>query len=182
MIIFWQSLRLFIFLTFLTGVAYPLLITGFAYLVFNDKSTGSLIRSNDHIIGSALIGQKFEGMNYFWPRPSAIDYKPLPSGGSNLGPTSKVLKQKVEERRQHILKSHELNDTAKIPVGLLFASGSGLDPHIRVQAAYFQVDRVAKARGLTNDTDKEKIKKLIDSLAEDNYINVLLLNKTLNET
>ena len=181
MITFWRCLRLYAFMLLLTGVIYPLLVTGFAYIAFNDKANGSMITSQGRVIGSSLIAQKFEDPKYFWSRPSAVNYNPLPSGGSNLSPTSAVLKKTVEERRQYILKTHETNDITTIPSSLIFASGSGLDPHIRVKAAYFQIDRITKARGLNEAEDKEKIKKLIDSMSSHSYINVLLLNLALNK-
>lgn len=174
-----KNFRMFLWMTFLTGVIYPMLITGIVKLTMKAKADGSFITSKKGLIGSQLIAQKFESDKYFWGRPSAIDYNPLPSGGSNLGPTSAVLKKAVEARKE------KYSGKDKVPSELLFASGSGLDPHITPLAAYFQLNRVAKARGM----NEEKIKKLIDDqvirkplgfLGED-CVNVLILNKTLDE-
>ncbi|HEY4831551.1 MAG TPA: potassium-transporting ATPase subunit KdpC [Waddliaceae bacterium] len=176
---------MFLWMTFLTGIIYPLLITIIAQLTMKQKADGNFLSVKDKIVGSALIAQKFESDKYFWARPSAIDYNPLPSGGSNLGPTSAALKKAVEERQEKIIKAH-LVDKNKIPAELLFASGSGLDPHVSVFTAYFQIERVAKSRGLENSD----IKNLIDSIAikprfgflGEACVNVLMLNKTLDES
>lgn len=180
MVIFLQSLRLFVWMTILTGILYPLFITGIAYVAFREKAAGSIIISQGHVLGSKLIGQKFESNRYFWSRPSAIDYKPLPSGGSNLSQTSAKLKQQVADRRHAIAQAHGISNEAAIPPELIFSSGSGLDPHISLKTAYFQLDRIAKARGLDNDLDKGKIKKIIDSTSEYQYVNVLLVNQELD--
>lgn len=156
------SLRLFLCLTFVTGIVYPFFIT----LIANGR-----MKPN-------LIAQKFEKEIYFWPRPSAIDYNPLQSGGSNLGPTSHQLMERVEIRKRVLAKAHGV-EIENVPSELVFASGSGLDPHISQTAAYFQVERVAKARGI----DPITIKKLVNSLLE-KYpprINVLLLNMALDK-
>lgn len=157
----------------LTGFAYPLLITFIARMSMPEQANGSLIFENDKLIGSKLIAQKFTEDKYFWPRPSAIDYKPIPSGGSNLGPTSSKLKEIVAERKKLVGES--------APVEMLYASGSGLDPHISMQNAYYQMDRVAKARGI----DKAQLQEKIDSFVEGKflgpkYVNVLLLNQELD--
>lgn len=185
--IYWTALRLFLWMAFLTGLAYPLLITGIAQLFMKQKADGSFVKQHDRNIGSKLIGQKFEGDHYFWPRPSAVDYNPLPSGGSNLGPTSKALIAAVEQRREKIMKSNSTEDF-KIPSELLFASGSGLDPHISPLAAYFQIDRVAKARGLDPVDGVLVLERLINSMDEGSifgflgcpYVNVLELNIKLD--
>lgn len=179
------NLRMFFWMTTLTGIIYPLFITLLAQLFMKEKADGSFISSKGKIVGSAFISQKFESEKYFWSRPSAVDYNPLPSGGSNLGPTSTALKKAVDERREKILKSHSKSKKEQIPAELLFASGSGLDPHISVSCAYFQTDRVAKARGLA----EEKIKQLINEQAiarplgflGEVCINVLRLNLALDE-
>lgn len=164
-------------MTVLTGLVYPLLITGIVQLTMPKLANGSLIYEGDQIIGSALIAQNAIENRYFWPRPSAINYDPIkPSGGSNLGPTSQKLKEVVEKRRQKI------GDQA--PTELLYASGSGLDPHISLEAAYFQIPRVAKARLM----DEAELKKMIDHLSEGKqfgflgaqYVNVLILNQALD--
>lgn len=173
-----KCLRMFLFLTLLTGVIYPLLITGMAWLMMHRKAEGSLIVHNGKTVGSALIGQKFESDKYFWGRPSASDYHAVPSFASNLGPISIELKNKVDERR----KKYSQNN---VPSELLFASGSGLDPHIHVETAYFQIDRVAKARGINPDA----LKSLIDQntipseffILGTPLVNVLQLNIALEK-
>lgn len=175
---------MFIWLTFLTGIVYPLLVTTIAQLAFKEKADGDFVTLNERYVGARLIGQKFESDKYFFGRPSANDYNPLNSGGSNLGPTSAVLKKAVDERREKILKAHP-NEKKDVPAELLFASGSGLDPHISLGTAYFQIDRVANARGLKrtdleNIINKQTVKPILGFLGEP-YINVLILNKTLDE-
>lgn len=183
-----QAIRLFLFLTLLTGFAYPMLITGIAQLFMNNKANGSMIYVGDKLVGSLLIAQKFETDAYFWPRPSAINYNPLPSGGSNLGPTSLALKNQVEARRAHLIKAHHLKNDAKVPSDLLFASGSGIDPHLSLDGIFFQFDRVASARHLDKD-NREKLQQLINRLAYPHfykifstpYVNVLELNLALDQ-
>ena len=174
---------MFLWLTFLTGIIYPLLITAFAQLTMKHKADGNFLTSKEKIVGAALIAQKFESDKYFWPRPSAIDYNPLPSGGSNLGPISAALKKAVDERQEKILKAHHV-DKDKIPAELLFASGSGLDPHINIATAYFQIERIAKARGLEGKDvkdliDRMMIKRSFGFLGE-TCVNVLMLNQALD--
>jgi potassium-transporting ATPase KdpC subunit len=184
-----QSLVIFIWMTLLTGVLYPLCVFVIAYTISHDTAEGSFITHQGKIIGSSLIAQKFESERYFWPRPSAVDYNPLPSGGSNLGPTSATLKKTVEERRQHLAAAHGISELKQVPPELLFASGSGLDPHINLSTAFFQMERVAKARGMNQESAKQKLKNLILSLAENRffrfssepYVNVLNLNHSLDQ-
>lgn len=141
---FSTALRSILFFTVLTGIAYPLLITGVGRLFFTRQANGSLIEVGGQIVGSELIGQTFTDPQYFWPRPSATNYNPLPSGGSNLGPTSAELKDSIEVRRSRLKASGGLT----VPVDLLCASASGLDPDISPQAARYQVDRIVAARQL----------------------------------
>lgn len=180
-----NTARIFLWMTFLTGVAYPLLITICAQLTMKHKADGNLLTSKGKTVGALLIAQKFESDRYFWARPSAIDYTPLPSGGSNLGPTSAALKKAVEERQAKMIHAHPMVSKDKIPAELLFTSGSGVDPHITISTAYFQSERVAQARGLAN----QEIKNLIDQMSikpslgflGKTYINVLMLNLALDE-
>lgn len=180
----WINVRMFLWMTLLTGIIYPLLITVIAQLTMKQRADGDFLSSKEKVIGAILIAQKFESDKYFWGRPSAIDYNPLPSGGSNLGPTSSALKKAVEDRQEKILKAHQV-DKDKIPPELLFASGSGLDPHINISTAYFQIDRISKSRG----AESKDIKNLIDSMIikpslgflGEARINVLLLNQALDE-
>lgn len=181
---FWNNVRMFLWMTFLTGILYPLLITVIAQATMKQKADGNFLSVKDTRVGAASIAQKFESDQYFWPRPSAIDYSPLPSGGSNLGPTSAELKKIVADRREKISKAHQ-DAKENIPVELLFASGSGLDPHISIAAADFQIERVAKARGV----DNKDIKALIDRMVipqgfgflGEACVNVLMLNMALDE-
>lgn len=189
MTIVWNSLRMFLWMTLLTGVAYPLLITAIAQLTMKYQADGSLITAHGKIIGSRLIAQKFESEKYFWGRPSANDYDALSSGGSNLGPTSVALKQAIDKRKDVIMKAHGIQDAARIPSELLYASGSGLDPHITPLAAQFQVDRVLKARSKNGSRDKEALLKKIEELTQNRSfgflgeprVNVLQLNLALDD-
>lgn len=172
------AVKIFLWMTLLTGMIYPFLITLIAQFTMPHLANGSLVQQGKHIVGSVLIAQNIVDDRYFWPRPSAIEYDPIkPSGGSNLGPTSKKLKDIVKARKQKI------GDHA--PSELLYASGSGLDPHISLDVAYFQIPRVAHKRSIHED----ELKKLVDSQSEGNqlgflgprYVNVLLLNQVLDD-
>jgi K+-transporting ATPase ATPase C chain len=150
-----KALKMFGWLWLLTGVIYPLLITGLSLIAMNGMASGSLVTIKGKVAGSSLIGQKFQADNTFWGRPSAVDNNPLPSGGSNLGPTSAALKKSVAERKAALVKAN--GNAAEIPSELLYASGSGLDPHLSPKAVLYQLERVAKARKVA----PEKIKELI---------------------
>jgi potassium-transporting ATPase KdpC subunit len=177
------ALKIFLVLTVITGLLYPLFITVISQGLFHGKANGSLIRLNGVIIGSELIGQPFDSTAYFWSRPSAIGYNPLPSSGSNFGPTSDKLKKLVDERRSLFASANGVQDSIKIPVEMITASGSGLDPHISPEAAFLQVDRVAKARNYSAE-QKQRLIECIHRLSEspqflcfgNKRINVLLLN------
>jgi potassium-transporting ATPase KdpC subunit len=177
------SLKIFLFFTILTGIVYPLFITGIAQLILPAKANGSLIVKDNRIIGSQLIGQPFDSLIYFSSRPSAISYNPLPSGGSNYGLTNSKLKMQVETRKKHFIDFNQLDSLTVIPSEMLFASASGLDPHISPQAALLQVDRVAKARNFSNDQKLKLIQDIRDlteapqfSFLGEERINVLALN------
>jgi potassium-transporting ATPase KdpC subunit len=147
------ALILFGLLAVLTGIAYPLLITGLAQAIFPYQANGSLITRNGQVQGSALIGQAFDNPKYLWGRPSAT--RPYPdnasgSSGSNLGPTNPALIQAVQARVQ-ALKQADPGNNQPIPVDLVTASGSGLDPDISPAAAYYQVARIARVRGIPED-------------------------------
>jgi len=175
-------------MTVLTGFIYPFFITGVAQLVLPAKANGSLIMKDGKIIGSELIGQKFDSSIYFWSRPSAIDYNPIPSGASNLGPTSDKLKKQVAERRFLFVTMNSITDTTTIPKEMIFASASGLDPHISQKAALLQVDRVAKARNF-NTIQKQNLVQSVKNLTEtpqflvlgEERVNVLVLNLELDK-
>lgn len=184
----WNIFKLYLLLMILSGVLYPLLITLIGILGMHDRSVGNIIVRDQKEIGALLIAQKFTQDKYFWPRPSATDYNPLPSGGSNLGPTSKELKQLVEDRRAKIMKAHETTDPKLVPSELLFASGSGLDPHISVETAYYQASRVIKARGWEKEEGFNRVDAIIRKNTQKRvfgfigspYVNVLLLNLDLD--
>lgn len=172
-----QSLRIYIVLTLLTGILYPLAMTGIAQLLFPKQANGSRIVANGKLVGSDLLAQKFESQKYFWPRPSAADYATVASGASNKGPTSTDLKKSIDERREKLGKD--------APVDLLTASGSGLDPHISPEAARSQLQRVADARKMSI----QRISVLVDQTTEppqfgflgEPRVNVLRLNQALDQ-
>jgi K+-transporting ATPase ATPase C chain len=176
---------MFAVLTMLTGVAYPLFVTCVAQLAFRRQANGSLIERDGRMVGSALLAQKFESGRYFWPRRSAADYATVPSGASNKGPTSAQLRNAVAERAAGIRAAHRLAADAPIPADLLYASGSGLDPHTTPEAARLQVERLAAARGVPAG----EIVALVDRFVEPPQlgflgkprVNVLLLNLALDE-
>jgi K+-transporting ATPase ATPase C chain len=163
-----RALRFKIFMLLLLGIIYPLLVTGVGQIFFPQQSSGDFITYHDQIIGSAKIGQNFAKAQYFWSRPSAVNYNPLPSGGSNLGQTSADLKKRVNERKEHLIKNHP-DEHVDPPQDLLFASASGLDPHISPEAAQYQLQRVAKARKL----DSEMVQKLIREHTTQRTMNIL---------
>jgi potassium-transporting ATPase KdpC subunit len=180
------ALKFLLAMTVLTGIVYPLAMTGLAQVSFPSKANGSLIMINNKIIGSELIGQKFDSTIYFWSRPSAIGYNPIPSGASNYGPTSDTLRKLVTSRRNLFSEINSV-DIAAIPKEMVFASASGLDPHISPKAAQMQVNRVAAARSF-NEKQKEELLKVISDLTEplqfgllgEERINVLKLNLALD--
>ena len=178
------SLRMLLWMTLLTGALYPLASAGISRTLFRDKSDGSLVTVNGTVVGSSLIAQNFSAPQYFWPRPSAAGngYDPTSSGGSNLGPTSAALVKTVDTRRLAWTASNP--GQGEVPQDLLFASGSGLDPHISPAAAHYQVARVAAAR----KWDAAKVQALVDQQTEgptygvlgDPRVNVLQLNLALD--
>ena len=159
------ALKFLLVMTFLTGIVYPLLMTGLAQLCFPSKANGSLVMKDGKIVGSELIGQKFDSIIYFWSRPSAIGYNPIPSGGSNYGPTSDTLKKQVNARRILFATKNSITDLTSIPKEMIFASGSGLDPHISPEAAFCQLERVVTARNF-NAAQKQKVQQLITDMTE----------------
>ena len=164
------SLKTLLFFTILTGILYTLLITGIAQVVYPVKANGSLVRKNNVVIGSELIGQQFDNPRYFASRPSAVTYNPFPSGGTNYGWTSAKLKKLVDERRQQFLLSNDLAQDVDVPSEMLFASASGLDPHISKKSALLQADRVANVRNFDGRQKQEMLNFI------DDRVNVFLLN------
>lgn len=182
------ALVLFALLTALTGVAYPLLVTGIGQAAFPDQAAGSLIQRDGKAVGSALIGQNFTDPKYVWGRPSAtgpMPYNANASSGSNQGPLNPALADAVKSRIE-ALRAADPGNTAAVPVDLVTASGSGLDPHVSVAGAQFQAARVARARNLP----VAKVRQLIESQAEGRLfgllgeprVNVLQLNLALDAT
>jgi K+-transporting ATPase ATPase C chain len=177
---------LFVLLTLLTGLAYPLLVTGLAQGLFREHANGSLIVRDGRPVGSALIGQPFSDPKYFWSRPSATvpqPYNGLASSGSNVGPTNPALVEAVQQRIA-ALRQADPGNGAPVPVDLVTASASGLDPHISPAAAEYQLGRVARARGLEPATLRELVAahtepRLLGVLGEAR-VNVLRLNLALD--
>ena len=179
------ALVLFFVLTLLTGIAYPLLVTGVAQTLFASQAGGSLILRDGKPVGSRLIGQTFSEPQHFWGRPSAtspMPYNATASSGSNLGPLNPALTDAVKARIE-ALRAADPGNTAPVPVDLVTASASGLDPHISPAAARYQVARVAKARGLV----ARQVMALVDLQTEnplfgflgERQVNVLQLNLAL---
>jgi len=192
------SLKMLGIMTVLLGVIYPLFITGIAQLAFPQKANGSLINVNGNLItpyvtkfeprGSEFIGQKIDSVIWFHSRPSATDYNTLPTGASNLALTSKKLYDLVQARKQKFIDENNLPKGAAVPSEMLFASASGLDPHISPEAAKMQIDRISKVRGFS-DKQKQQLSALIGQLTETPQfgifgcarVNVLLLNLELDK-
>jgi K+-transporting ATPase ATPase C chain len=180
------ALMVLLLLTLVTGVAYPLLVTGIAQAVFPSQAQGSLIVKDGKVVGSQLIGQPFDDPKYFWSRPSATS--PFAdnagsSSGSNLSPTNPDLVKAVQGRVD-ALRAADPGNTAPVPADLVTASASGLDPHISPAAAFYQVPRVAKARKLPPETVRELVERHIEGRSlgflGEPRVNVLGLNLALD--
>lgn len=180
------ALMTLLLLTIITGLLYPLAVTGVAQALFPRQANGSLIVQNGQVLGSSLIGQPFHDLKYFWSRPSATSpfpYNAAASGGSNLGPTNPALIKAVQARVA-TLTAADPDNPLPIPVDLITASGSGLDPHLSPAAADYQVRRVARARGM----DEDVVRRLVAEHTEGRQwgvlgeprVNVLLVNLALD--
>jgi K+-transporting ATPase ATPase C chain len=185
---FHTSIIVIIVFTALTGILYPLAVTGLAQLLFPGKANGSLIQKDGKLLGSELIGQQFSGPKYFWSRLSATGpfaYNAAASSGSNYGPINQTYLAGVKNRIQD-LKAIDSSNTQPVPADLVTASGSGLDPHISVAAALYQLPRVARIRNLNQD----QLRSLVVQYTEGRQlgflgearVNVLKLNLALDET
>lgn len=182
-----QAVGMLGILTLITGVAYPLLVTGVAKAAFSEQANGSLIVKDGKLVGSKLIGQAFEDPKHFWSRLSATTpgaYNAGASTGSNLGPTNDAL-TKAAKARVDALRAVDPENVAPVPVDLVTSSGSGLDPHISPAAAEYQVRRVARTRGLSEDKVRALVAKHTEGrdlgVLGEPRVNVLLLNLELDE-
>jgi len=176
------SFLVLLIFTIMTGVIYPAIITGIGQVFFTDKINGSLIIKNGTVPGSELIGQKFENPEFFQTRPSSSDYDASSSAGSNMGPTNKKLSDRVKNRTDQIRQDFNLSDKAQLPSDFVFSSASGLDPHISLDSAFLQVDRIASIRNI----EKIRIADIIELNSErqlpfygERFVNVLRLNTVL---
>jgi potassium-transporting ATPase KdpC subunit len=176
-----QSIRMLVVMTVITGLAYPLIVTGIAQVAFKDQANGSLIYQNEKIVGSSLIGQPFSDPKYFWGRPSAtspMPYNGASSSGSNQGPTNPALKEAVEGRIK------DLGGKTPVPADLVTASGSGMDPHISPAAAEYQIERISKSRNLPPEKLRELVQKHTEArqlgILGEPRVNVLRLNLALD--
>jgi potassium-transporting ATPase KdpC subunit len=178
------AIRALLFFTVLTGIAYPMLVTGIAQMFFPFRANGSMVMKEGRPVGSELIGQAFDTTGiYFIARPSSVSYNPLPSGGSNYGQTSRELLDEFCLRKKQLMQSFCLRSELPIPSEMLFASASGLDPHISPEAALLQLDRVARTRNFTEEQTARLMIRIGQMTEPPQFlclgqarINVLLLN------
>src|SRR4051812_23629715 len=179
------ALMMLVVLTVITGVLYPLAVTGIAQALFPAQANGSLITRDGKVIGSELIAQGFSGPGWFQPRPSAVDYNAAASGASNLGPTSRPLIEAVRKRIETLRAANpDADPAAPVPVELVPASGSGLDPHLSPAAALWQVPRIVRERGIPEDDLRALIARHTEGrtlgLLGEPRVDVLLLNLDLD--
>ena len=175
------SIRVFIIFSVLLGLIYPLAITGIAQATMKDKANGSLIKINGEVVGSSLIGQKFDKPEYFNSRPSAVGYNASGSGASNFGPSSKKLMEQVKER----IAKCKMQNAKSVPADAILTSASGLDPHISIENAQLQIPRISKIRNIA----ELKIQEIVNKNTDPDFIgiwgqqgvNVLKLNIALDK-
>jgi potassium-transporting ATPase KdpC subunit len=184
-----QAIRQTLIWTLICGVLYPLAFTVFAQVAFKRQAEGSLIEVDGKLVGSEFMAQQFQGAKYFWPRPSAATYGTGPTGlnassGSNLGPTSAQLQTNVRANAKALRDAGKLPADAPVPADLVYASASGVDPHISPGAARFQVARVAGARGMGEDRVRALVEEFVEppqwGFLGEARVNVLLLNLALD--
>jgi potassium-transporting ATPase KdpC subunit len=188
-----DALLLLVVLSVVTGLAYPLAVTGLARLIFPVQAGGSLISSQGHVIGSRLIGQPFQSPGYLWSRPSATSPEPYNaalSSGSNLGPLNPELAAAVASRIQHLRQtsgadSTRADSTRPVPIDLVTTSGSGLDPHLSPAGAFYQLKRIAAARGVTEGEIRQVIQSHLEprqwGILGEPRVNVLAVNLDLDQ-
>jgi K+-transporting ATPase ATPase C chain len=185
-----QSVRQTILWTVVAGVIYPLVMTIFAQAAFHKQANGSLVEKDGKIIGSVWLAQQFQGTNYFWPRPSSCGYGTGGTGiqassGSNLGPTSGALHTNVVNNIAAFISGNNLPTNTVVPADMVYASASGLDPHISPEAARLQVARVALSRGMKEEDVKALVEKFVEppqwGFLGQARVNVLLLNVALDQ-
>ena len=179
------AVLLFLAFSLLTGLVYPLVITGVVQMAMRESADGSLIVVDGHVVGSELIGQNFFGPGYFHGRPSAVSYAANGSGASNLGPTSSRLMDEVRRRVEQVRMENNLPQNTPVPADLVQSSASGLDPHISMEGAMLQVPRIAKARGFPESEVKLLVYQIIEpaqfGILGQERVNVLKLNLALDD-
>lgn len=180
-----SAIRLFLVFSILTGLVYPLLVTELAQNLMPEKAKGSMLTVDGRVVGSELIGQEFVSPGYFHGRPSAVGYAANGSGASNLGPTSAKLMERTGQRVKEIRQENNLSEDAPVPADSVLASGSGLDPHISLEAAIVQVPRIAKTRGMNQSEVQDLVRRNMESsqlsILGQERLNVLKLNLALDE-
>lgn len=179
-----MSFLMLLIFTLIAGIIYPVIVTGLGMILFNEKINGSLIYRNGVYLGSELIGQNFEKPEFFHGRPSAVNYNPEGSGAANMGATNKNFMEDVKNRAAVLRKDNSLSDSILLPPDIVFASGSGLDPHISIEAAKLQAKRISSVRKIDNSV----VLDIINSHAEkqfyfygNSYVNVLKMNLALSD-
>ena len=184
---FSRAILIFVTMTVLLGLAYPFAMTGISQLFFREKANGSLVVSDNRVVGSSMIGQNFSHPKYFHGRPSALEkpYNASNSGGTNFGPSNAKLLEEIGKRIEKVRKENTLDPGALVPADFVLASASGLDPHISVEAAMLQVPRIAKTRGLQESEVQDALQRSAENplfgFLGSKRINVLRLNMSLDE-